>query len=331
MSCIKYLIWIGLGLAIVMALMVGSVSYGITSISPAEIYYAFTAFDGSREHLIIVDTRVPRAIIALAVGTCLAVSGVIMQALTRNPLAAPEILGINHGAALCVTIGSFVFNAHEPEAFTWLAFLGAGVTAIIVFTIGSFGAGGPTPLKLTLAGAALTTLCASFIRAIMILHERTLDEMRIWLAGSVVGRDLVLFQELVPYMLSGLFVAVCLGKPLNILVMGRDIAVGLGQRPLLIQSLGILSVIILAGSSVAIAGPIAFIGLAVPHMVRSLIGTDYRWVIPCSAVLGSALLLSADIAARFALDGQELPVGVMTALIGVPFFIYLARSGVYKL
>ncbi len=319
------------GLFSIAGLMLASISYGITSIELSVVYDAFFAFNESRDHFIIIDTRVPRAVIAMAVGACLAVSGVIMQVITRNPLAAPEILGINYGAALFVTFGSFVLGVQSIEGFTWLAFLGAAITASIVFTIGSAGRDGATPLKLTLAGVALTTLCESLIHTIMILHERTLDEMRIWLAGSIVGRDLQHFQELMPYMAVGLILALGMGTSLNLLSMGKDVAVGLGQRVFFAKSLALLTVIILAGSSVAIAGPIAFIGLAVPHMARSMIGSDCRLLLPFSAIMGSILLLSADIASRFIFDMQEVPVGVMTAIVGVPFFIYLAKSRVHKL
>lgn len=309
---------------------VASIACGAAEIPLGNIYKAFTAFDGSEEHLIITTVRLPRTLIAMMVGACLAVAGAIAQGLTRNPLADPSILGINTGAALAAVIAVFAFSGSSVSVYAWFAFAGAGASAIAVYLMGSVGRGGMTPLKLTLAGAAIAALLSSLTTVILLLNQRTLDEIRFWLAGSVAGRDLKLFGTVLPYMVVGLVVAIALGKPLTTLSLGEDVAKGLGQRTVWVKIAAAISVVLLAGSSVAVAGPIGFIGLVIPHVSRLLVGVDYRWSLPYAAVLGAILLLLADICARLAIKPQELPVGVMTALVGAPFFIYLARSKVTR-
>nr|WP_207890549.1 iron ABC transporter permease [Rubrobacter taiwanensis] len=306
--------------------LVLSVRFGAAEISTAEVIRAFTDFDDrSTGHLIVQTIRVPRALIAACVGAALAVAGAIMQGLTRNPLADPGILGINAGAALAVVAGVFLFGIGSIGVYALFAFLGAAVTAVVVYGLGSLGRGGMTPLKLTVAGAALTALFSSLTTAILILNERTLEEVRFWLAGSVAGRDLELFLRLLPYMGVGLVVALSLGRQITTLNLGEDIARGLGQRTGWVKALAALAVVLLAGGAVAAAGPIGFVGLVIPHVVRFFAGADYRWILPYSAICGAMLLVLSDVAARLVLRPQELPVGVMIALLGAPFFIYLAR------
>jgi iron complex transport system permease protein len=316
------------GLLLVLVCLAFSVSYGAAEITLSTVYDSFVQFDGSREHLIVQTVRIPRALVAMMVGCCLAVSGAMMQALTRNPLAAPEILGINHGAALFVVLALFILDGSSLFAYTWFAFIGAGLAAILVYVVGSMGRSGLSPLKLTLAGVAITTLLASLTQGFLILNQRSLDEMRFWLAGSVTGRDLQLFLQVLPYMIIGLISALLLSKQVTVLSLGEDVSRGIGQNTLRIKILVLGSIVFLAGSSVAVAGPIGFVGLAIPHIVRALVGTDYRWILPYSAIAGAILLLLADIGARFF---SEVPVGVMTALLGGPFFIYLARGGAGRL
>lgn len=312
-----------------LALALGaSVAYGTAEIGLTAVYKAFSAFDGSQAHLIIRTVRVPRALMAVSVGACLGTAGAIMQALTRNPLASPGILGVNAGAALGVVLGVFVAGAASLTQYAGYAFAGAAVAAVSVYLLGSAGRGGLTPLKLTVAGAALTALLSAVTQGVLVLHERTLDELRFWLAGSVAGRDVELLIQAAPYMAAGLLVALALGRQMTILSMGDDVARSLGQRTGWVKILAALTVVLLAGSAVAVAGPISFIGLAVPHLARYLAGQDYRWVLPHAAVLGGLLLVLADIGARFVIHPEEVPVGVMTALLGAPFFIWLARRGV---
>jgi len=318
-----------LGLAISFILMLlclfASVMLGAADISLNQVLAAFTAFDGSTEHLIIRTIRVPRAIIAVIVGAALAVAGSLMQGLTRNPLADPSILGIEAGAALAVVGAVFLFGTSSLTVYAWFSFVGAGLAAITVYGLGSLGRGGLNPLKLTIAGSALYYLLSSLMLGILVLNQRTLEEVRFWLAGSIAGRDLNLLLQVLPYILTGLGLALALGKQITALTLGEDVARGLGLRTGWIKIGAAISVILLAGSSVAVAGPIGFLGLFVPHIARFFVGIDYRWILPYSAIFGAILLLLADVAARLIIKPQELPVGVMTTLMGAPFFIYLAR------
>lgn len=310
--------------------LVYSVTLGAADIPLSKILTSFLAFDGSYEHLVIQTVRLPRSLIAILVGSALAVAGALMQGLTRNPLADPGILGIQSGAALAVVGTIFLFGSSDLQVLTIVAFLGAGITAMLVYFLGSLGRGGPTPLNLTVAGAALTALISSLTTAILILSQRTLEEIRFWLAGSLAGRDISIFLQALPFVTLGLIVAFALGRQITTMSLGEDVAKGLGQQTAGIKIITAISVVLLAGSSVSLAGPIGFIGLVVPHIVRFFIKADYRWILPYSAVVGATLLLVADIAARVLLKPQELPVGIMTALVGAPFFVYLAKSKVKK-
>jgi iron complex transport system permease protein len=314
-----------LSLLVLLISLLVSVTFGAVEIPLSTIYAALTAFDGSTDHLIIRTVRLPRSLIAILVGAAIAVAGTLMQGITRNPLADPGILGINAGAAMAVVMTTFIFGTSSASVYAWCAFLGASVAAVIVYLLGSLGRGGMTPLNITIAGAALTAFLSSITTGILILSQRTLDEIRFWLAGSVAGSDLKLFLQVLPYIAIGLAIAFALSRPITTLSLGEDVARGLGQRTAWVKVTAAISVVLLAGSSVAAAGPIGFIGLVVPHIVRFFVGFDYRWILPYSAVFGAILLLVADIGARLLIKPQELPVGVMTALLGTPFFIYLAR------
>jgi iron complex transport system permease protein len=319
--------WFGIvvGLLLVMILMVASVVYGLTSITWATAWRAFTQFDGSNAHIIIIENRVPRALIGAAVGASLAVAGALMQAITRNPLASPSILGVNAGASFVIVIAVTFFSVSSLTTFSWLAFLGAAFASILVYVLGSLGREGLTPMKLTLAGAAMAAMFSSLTQGMLVLNEKALEDVLFWLAGSIEGRSLAMLYSVLPYIGIGLIGALLISTKINTLVIGEDIAKGLGQRTLLVKAGAALFIVFLAGGSVAVAGPIGFIGIVVPHVARFFTGPDYRWVIPYSAILGAILLLSADIAARYVILPLEAPVGVLTAVIGTPFFIYIAR------
>jgi iron complex transport system permease protein len=322
------------GLLLIIAALIAamglSLIYGHTEMNLSTIYAAFTHYDGSTAHIIVRTVRVPRALIAAMVGASLAVAGALMQALTRNPLASPGLLGVNAGAAMMVVMAVFLFRLPTLNLYAWFAFFGAGLAAVLVYGLVSLGRGAVTPLRLTVTGAAITALLSSLMQAILVVNERTLDEIRFWLAGSVAGRDMGILLQVLPYMVVGLIGAFALSGQVTTLSLGEDVAKGLGQRTGWVKgAIGAL-VVLLAGSSVAVAGPVGFIGLAVPHIARLLVGTDYRWVLPYAAVLGAILLLLADVSARFVIRPEEVPVGVMTALLGAPFFIYLARREVKR-
>ncbi len=210
----------------------------------------------------------------------------------------------------------------------WLAFLGAFIAAVIVYFLGSIGRDGLTPIKIVLAGSAISALFMSLTQAILVLNEVGMQNVLFWLAGSVSGRTLEMLQPVWPLVVLAGLVSMSMGKAINLLTTGEDIAKGLGQKTVLVKSMMGILIVVLAGSSVAIVGAIGFIGLVIPHIARALVGNDYRWVIPFSALLGAILLLSADVVARLVILPQEVPIGVITAFIGVPFFVYIARKGV---
>ncbi len=319
------LIGIPVGLGVLAFSLLASVRFGAAQIGTADVIGAFLDYDGSRDDLIIRTLRVPRAIIAALVGASLAVAGAIMQGLTRNPLAEPGILGINAGAGLAVVAAIFFYGASSLSTYAVFAFAGAGVTALVVYGLGSLGRGGMSPMRITIAGAAMMTMLTSITMALLILSEQTLEQIRFWLAGSVAGRDLDLLFQVLPYLAVGLLIAFGISRQITTLNLGDDVATGLGQRTGVTKALAALAVVLLAGGAVAVAGPIAFIGLVVPHMVRFFAGVDYRWIMPYAAIVGAIILVWADVASRLVLSPQELPLGVTTALLGAPFFIYLAR------
>ncbi|MEK4508437.1 FecCD family ABC transporter permease [Paenibacillus sp. FSL K6-2524] len=307
--------------------IVCSIAFGVTDIPISSVWESFTHYNMSTEHLIIRTTRVPRALIAASVGACLAVAGAVMQVMTRNPIASPSTLGVNSGATFFIVMSASLLGISGMGAFTWVALIGAAVSGGIVFTLGSIGRDGMTPVKITLAGASMTAFFASLTQGLMLTDGKMFDQVLVWLVGSVAGRDMAQLQTVWPYMAVGMLIALLLARHLNVLAMGDDVAQGLGQRTAHIKLFAAISTILLAGASVAVAGPIAFVGIIIPHIVRYLVGNDYRWILPYSAVLGALLLVAADLGSRYIAMPKEVPVGVMTAIIGVPFFVYIARKG----
>lgn len=310
--------------AILLLCMMASIAFGAADIKPATVWAAVTAFDATdTNHLIIQTLRMPRALTAALVGAALATAGAIMQGLTRNPLADPGLLGIQAGAALAVVAAVMFFHIASMSAYALFAFAGAGVTAMIVYTLGSMGRGGATPFKLTIAGAAVTALLSSFTTAILLFNERTLEEVRFWLVGSVAGRDMTLVMQSAPYFIGGLALSLVLARQITTLALGDDVAAGLGQNVALIKGLATLATVVLSGVAVALAGPVGFVGLVIPHVVRFFVGVDYRWILPYSMLLGGSFLVASDVIGRVIARPSELAVGVMTALIGGPVFIAL--------
>ncbi|RTR00822.1 FecCD family ABC transporter permease [Halomonas nitroreducens] len=316
-----------LGLALVAAAFVASVMLGTTEIAPPTFAQALMHYDPSRvAHIIIHTERLPRAVIAALVGASLAIAGALMQTMTRNPLASPGILGINAGAMFFVVIAVSLLPLHTPAEYVWAALLGALVAACLVVVLSRGRQGELSPLRVVLAGVAITAMFVSFSQGLLIIDRQSFESVLYWLAGSVSGRELSLVVPLLPLFGGALLLCALLVRHANALMLGDDMVKGLGMRAGTIKLLLGLVVILLAGSSVALAGMIGFVGLIVPHMARGLFGVDHRWLLPACALLGASLLLLADVASRFLMPPQDVPVGVMTALIGTPFFIYLARS-----
>ncbi|TKI58675.1 iron ABC transporter permease [Brevibacillus antibioticus] len=307
-----------------------SLIFGVIDTSWQTAIDAYTNFNGSNEHIVIKEVRVPRVLNALTVGFCLGLAGTLLQSLTRNPVADVELFGLNAGASLFVVFAVTFVGISSLTQFTWISFIGAAVAGLIVYLLGSFGRDGLSPVKLVLAGAAITALASSIRHGMMVLNEKATDEVLFWLAGSVGGRKLEYLATVFPYMIIAWIAAFVLARPIQTLLMGDDVAKGLGQRTLLVKlSVGIV-IVLLSGCAVAVAGPIGFVGLVTPHLARYLVGIDTRWVLLYSGLFGSVLLLLADIGARFIAMPAEVPIGVMTALIGIPFFIYVARKGLDK-
>ncbi|SFT60005.1 iron ABC transporter permease [Mesorhizobium sp. YR577] len=319
-----------LALLLVFCLLVATsmwaVTLGTVSIPHRSVGNAIFDFDGSREHLLVITIRIPRVLAALLAGSALAVSGAIMQAVTNNPLASPGLLGINAGAAFAVVLVMTLFGAGTGDVYLWYAFFGAGCAAIVVYGLGSFGLAGQSSVGLVLAGAIVATFLTALTSAVLIFDQSTLDTVRFWTAGSVSGRTMTQVEAVAPYILMGLVAALLLGRHLMTLSLGADAARSLGQNPLIWRAIAVALILLLAGSAVALAGPIGFVGLVVPHIARLTIGVDYRWILPFSALGGAMLVVSADTAGRMLFTSQNFPVGVTIALIGAPFFLWLARS-----
>ncbi|MFD0590751.1 FecCD family ABC transporter permease [Paenibacillus sp. GCM10027627] len=308
-----------------------SVRYGFVSIGWQDIWASiFNYNNGDMDQVVAREARLPRAMVAAAVGGSLAIAGAILQAVTRNPLASPSVLGINAGAALAVVAAITVLSIRETSALMWVSFFGAGIAAGLVYFLGSLGRDGLSPLKIILAGSALTALFSSITQGMLVHDESGLQDVLFWLTGSVAGRTMDMLTPVLPYMAAGWIGAFALSRQWSLLLMGEESAKGLGQHIGFVKLAAGVIVILLAGSAVAVAGPIGLIGIIVPHIARGLAGIDYRWLLPYSAALGGSLLLIADIAARFIIIPLEIPVGIMTAAIGAPFFIYLARKEMSK-
>jgi iron-siderophore transport system permease protein len=321
---------LGLGVLCILLLLitVWSIGLGATSIPAHEVLRAFVDFDGSRDHLVISTVRLPRVLAGLLAGGALAAAGAIMQAATNNPLASPDLLGVNAGAAFAVVLSLSLFGVTSSGGHVWFAFGGAGVTAIAVYLLGTAGRGGAERVRLVLAGAILTTFLTALTMTVLIFDGATLDAVRLWTAGSLVNRSMLQVEVVLPYILMGLFAAILGRRQIMTLSLGPDVARTVGQNPALWLGISLLVVILLAGGAVALAGPVGFVGLVVPHLVRLIVGPDYRWIIPFSMLGGALLVVSADAAARTLFLGATPPVGVVIALIGAPFFIWLARKRV---
>lgn len=272
-----------------------------------------------------VAMRIPRTVLAIIAGGALGVAGAIMQGVTRNPLADPGILGINMGASLAVVIGLAWFGMSMAQAYVWTAILGAGLTAVFVYAIGSLGRGGATPLKLALAGAATSVALSSFTIAVILPRNDIAGGVRSWQIGGVGGATFDTIGLVLPFLMVGFVISLLSARKLNTLALGDDLAAGLGEKVALARGTAGLGAILLCGATTAACGPIGFVGLVVPHLCRLLVGVDHRWLLPFSALSGASLLLLADVAGRLVARPSELEVGVVTAFIGAPFFIWVVR------
>jgi len=318
------------GLALLLGALVGgallSVAVGAKPIPLDVVWDALVRPDTTLEdHIVVRALRIPRTVLGLVAGAALGLAGALIQGHTRNPLADPGLLGVNAGAAFLVVIGIYVFGVTDPLGYVWFAFAGAAAASVAVFVLGSVGRAGATPVTLALAGAAVSALLGALTSAVILTDVATLDAYRFWAVGSLAGRDGEVLTNVVWFLAAGAVIALASAPALNALSLGDDVARSLGHSVRRTRVLGIVAITLLAGGATAACGPIAFVGLVVPHIVRAFTGPDYRWLLPASALSGAVLLLVGDVLGRVLVRPGELQVGIVLALVGAPFFIYLVR------
>lgn len=302
-----------------------SLALGARSVPLPTVLDALSGHAEGRDALVVTGLRLPRTLIGLAVGAALGVAGAVAQGITRNPLASPTTLGINAGAGFAVVVAIFALRLTDPVEYVWFAFAGAAAAAVLAQALAR-RAGDIDPVRLALGGTVLQLVLLSWTSAVMLASQRTLDEARFWLAGSLAGRQLDTLWPVLPSLVLGLLLAAAVAPALNALALGDDSAQALGVPVTRIRLAGGLAVVLLAGSAVAVAGPVAFIGLAAPHLVRPLLGGDHRLLVPGCLVAGPLLLLTADILGRLVIRPAELEVGIVTAFLGAPLLALLARK-----
>lgn len=322
--------WLRPASALLLVLVLGgmcvlSIAVGSRFVAPDEVWRLLWNPDGSQDARVIHDLRIPRTVLGIVAGAALGVAGALIMALTRNPLADPGILGVNSGAHLAVALAIAGLGMTSFTQYVWFAFAGAIVAAVVVFLIGSAGKGGPSPVRLTVAGVAFGAVLSGIATGVTLLDQRTFDLLRDWNAGSMVNRDLSLTMQLVPFVAVGVVIAIALARPLNAIALGEDMARSFGTNVTAVRVWGVVAVTLLCGAVTAVVGPIAFVGLLVPHMVRSLAGPDQRWIIGLTLLASPSLLLAADVLGRVIVLPDEMPVGIVVALIGAPVLIVLVR------
>lgn len=313
---------LALAAAFLFHIAVGAKPLAISTVIDALFNFDEKVFD----HVIVRNLRLPRAVIGLVVGASLALAGALMQGVTRNPLADPALLGLTSGAAFAVVVSSAVFGLASMALIPWIAMAGALGAAVVVYVIARLVPGGATPLSLTLSGAAISAFLGAIISVTHLLNDDTFDNLRIWLTGGLAGRDISLLWYVGPWMGLALIGGIVLASRVTILAMGDEVAQALGVRTGLLKAQLLAVVVVLTACSVALAGPLGFIGLVIPHVVRLYVGSDYRWIVPYAAITGAIYLISVDIVARVAIPPREISTGIITAMIGAPLFVHLVRQ-----
>ncbi|MGF0540671.1 FecCD family ABC transporter permease [Agrobacterium sp. ES01] len=317
-------LWLVIVMIVGVFLCVASLTVGTRDVSGADV---LAALRGQADTIgqAAVAMRIPRTMLAFLAGGALGLAGAVMQGVTRNPLADPGILGVNIGVSLAVVVGIAWFNISATSAYIWMAIAGAGLTSVFVYTIGSLGRGGATPLKLALAGAATSVAFASLVIAVVLPRNDIAGGIRSWQIGGVGGASFDSILDVLPFLLSGMVLCLLSARKLNAMALGDELAAGLGERIVVARAMAALGAVLLCGATTAICGPIGFVGLVVPHVCRMLVGVDHRWLLPFSALGGACLLISGDVIGRIAVRPGELDVGIVTALVGAPFFIWIVR------
>jgi iron complex transport system permease protein len=318
------LAWLLVVVVVLFLVMLASVAFGSRVVGWSDIVAAFGGTDETLDQAAVVK-RIPRTVLAALVGAALALSGAVMQGVTRNPLADPGILGVNMGAMLAIAVAMVTVGLSTATEYIWVAIAGAALSAVFVYAVGSLGRGGATPLKIALAGAATSAALASLVVAVVLPRGDIAENFQSWQVGGVGGASWESIGHVLPFLAAGLAVCLLCARPLNSLALGDELAAGLGERVALARGAAALGAVVLCGAATAVAGPIAFVGLIVPHMCRLLVGLDHRWLLPFVTLTGAALLTFADVIGRVVNRPDEIEAGIITALIGAPFFIYIVR------
>ncbi|MFH9554726.1 FecCD family ABC transporter permease [Streptomyces sp. NPDC017435] len=315
---------VGLLAAVVVLLLVAvaSIAVGAKELSVAQVLHGLFENSGTYAD-VVVDERLSRTVLGLLVGAALGLSGAVLQALTRNPLADPGLLGINAGASAAVVTAITFFGVTSLNGYVWFAFFGAAAVGALVWFLG--GSRGATPVRLALAGTAISAALYGYLQAVMIMDDAALARMRFWTVGSLSSATAETIRQVLPFLVVGALLAFVLARPLNAVTMGDDTAKALGADLNRTRALSMLAATVLCGAATAACGPIVFVGLMVPHIVRSFTGPDLRWIMPYAAVLSPVLLLGSDVAGRVVARPSEVQVGIITAIIGGPVFIFLVR------
>lgn len=317
--------WLLLSLGALLVIALASIAVGSKPIAIETVLEALFRYDDSNDHAIIMALRVPRTILGLVVGAALGLAGALIQALTRNPLADPGILGVNAGASFFVMLAVGLFGFTSINSYIWFAFAGAIFATVIVYAIGAVGRGAATPIRLTLAGIAIGAVLSGITSGLALLNPQTFDRLRFWGAGSLTAPGYDNIVIIAPFVAVGIVLALIAARPLNAIALGDDLAASLGANITRTRSIVIVAVTLLAGAATAAAGPIGFIGLMVPHVARWIVGPDQRWILAFTLVLSPSLLLASDIIGRVVMRPGELQVGIVTAFVGAPVLILLAR------
>ena len=307
------------------AVLVLSVCVGAQPIALDRVWQLVWSPDGSDEAVIVHDLRIPRTLLGLLVGMALGVAGGLMQALTRNPLAEPGLLGVSAGAAAAIVTAAVLVGPADPIVYIWFAFAGAALASVVVYAIGATGRGGASPVRLALAGIAVMFALNAYVQGLVLVDRAAFDEYRFWQVGALSGQPMSLTALIAPFIAVGLLLAFAMSRALNTLALGDEASRGLGASPGRTRALGAVAVMLLCGAATAAAGPIVFVGLAVPHVARAIAGPDQRWVLPLCAVLAPVMLLGADIIGRVVARPGEIEVGIVSALLGAPVFIAIVR------
>jgi iron complex transport system permease protein len=302
-----------------------SLSVGSQPVPPRVVLHSLLHHDLSGDGVLVWSLRIPRTAIGLSVGAALGLAGALMQALTRNPLADPGLLGVSAGAAAAVVTAIGVLHLVAPGAYVWFSLAGAGAAAVTVYLLGNRGRATATPVRMALAGAAISTVLGSYVTAVVLLDQRTFTTFRFWSVGALAGQSLSVLWQTLPFMVLGAVLALALARPLNALALGEDSGRSLGANLGLTRTGSAVAVTLLCGGATAAAGPIGFVGLTVPHVARGIAGPDQRWVLPLSMLLAPILLLGADVLGRVIAPPGEVEVGIVTAFVGAPVFLHLIR------